>query len=359
MCEFVNLAFLNPKYLYFLRIFLFPFSVIYGIIIFFRNFIFEYGIIMEKECKIPTISIGNLSTGGTGKTPFTETLLSLFNQTFEVAVLSRGYGRKTTGFRWVEVDSSPADCGDEMLQIKRRYPNVRVAVCEKRLDGAKIIREQCPDINLLLLDDAFQHRYIVRDVDILLTTYKRPYYRDYLLPMGNLREFRYSKTRAHIIILTKCPPGSTRKSLRRELKKIRAAGSQYATFTMNSYEPPKGLFDGEINELDVYKTILLVTGIANNQDLIEHLESLDKVVEVLEYKDHANYNESRVKKIIERYHEVNEHSPTCIITTDKDAVKLQEWKSEFGTLPIFSITYSFELDKNHELKRWILPKIMR
>ena len=314
---------------------------------------------MPKECEIPTIAIGNISTGGTGKTPFTETLIDLFGQTFDVAVLSRGNGRKTSGFRWVEVDSLARDCGDEMLQVKRRYPNIPVAVCERRLDGAKIIREECPNVNLLLLDDAYQHRYISRDVNILLTTYKEPYFKDYLLPMGNLREFRYAKTRAHIIVVTKCPPGSSRRSLRKYFRKIRASGRQYATFTMNSYDEARGLFDNESTDLKAYETCLLVTGIANNKDIIEHLESLDKKVEVMRYKDHANYTKSKVNNIAQTFQNLNEQSPTCIITTQKDAVKLQEWKDELGSLPVFSITYSFVLDKNHELKRWILPRILR
>ena len=343
----------------FLRIFLFPFSVIYGVVIFLRNFIFDFGIIMEKECEIPTIAIGNISTGGTGKTPFTETLIRLFCQTFDVAVLSRGYGRKTSGFRWVEVDSSARECGDEMLQVKRRFPNIPVAVCESRLEGAKRIREECPNVNLLLLDDAYQHRYIVRDVNILLTTYKRPYFNDYLLPMGNLREFRYGKKRAHIIVVTKCPPGSTRRSLRKYFRRIRASGKQYATFTMNAYDEAMGLFDNQANDLKAYDTCLLVTGIANNRDLIEHLESLDKKVVEMRFKDHADYTKNKVNSIVQRYEELSQQSSTCIITTQKDAVKLQEWSEKLGLLPVFSISFSFVLDKNHELKRWILPRILR
>ncbi|HAW51783.1 MAG TPA: tetraacyldisaccharide 4'-kinase [Flavobacteriales bacterium] len=246
-----------------------------------------------------------------------------------------------------------------MLQVKRRFPNIPVAVCESRLEGAKRIREECPNVNLLLLDDAYQHRYIVRDVNILLTTYKRPYFNDYLLPMGNLREFRYGKKRAHIIVVTKCPPGSTRRSLRKYFRRIRASGKQYATFTMNAYDEAMGLFDNQANDLKAYDTCLLVTGIANNRDLIEHLESLDKKVVEMRFKDHADYTKNKVNSIVQRYEELSQHSSTCIITTQKDAVKLQEWSEKLGLLPVFSISFSFVLDKNHELKRWILPRILR
>ena len=246
-----------------------------------------------------------------------------------------------------------------MLQVKRRFPSIQIAVCESRLEGAKRIREERPDVNLLLLDDAYQHRYIARDVNILLTTYKKPYFKDYLLPMGNLREFRYSKTRANIIVVTKCPPGSTRKSLRKYFRKIRASGKQYATFTMNSYEDPRGLFTNEPIDFSAYQTCLLVTGIVSNQDLKEHLALKDKQVEELEFKDHANYDKGRVKKIIHEFQALNKISATCIITTEKDAVKLSEWKDELSSIPIFSIRFSFELDKNHQLQRWILPRILQ
>jgi tetraacyldisaccharide-1-P 4'-kinase len=128
---------------------------------------------------------------------------------------------------------------------------------------------------------------------------------------------------------------------------------------MNAYDEARGLFDNESNDLKSFETCLLVTGIANNQDIIEHLESMDKKVEVMKYKDHANYKKGRVKNIVNQFQKLNEHSPTCIITTQKDAVKLQEWKDMLGSLPIFSITYSFVLDPKHEFKRWILPRIMR
>ena len=169
-----------------------------------RNAFFDLRILPSYLPKIKTIAIGNLSTGGTGKTPFVEMLIRELSDKHKIAVLSRGYGRNSKGFKWVEVNSNAFEVGDEALQVKTNFPEITVAVCEKRADGIKIIERDKGDINLILLDDAFQHRYVTAQLYILLSSYNKPFYGDYILPMGNLREWRNASKRADFIVITKC-----------------------------------------------------------------------------------------------------------------------------------------------------------
>ncbi|MEQ8324176.1 MAG: tetraacyldisaccharide 4'-kinase [Vicingaceae bacterium] len=343
--------------MFILRLLLLPFSILYAIGVLIREFIFFFGLIMEQDCGIPTLAVGNISAGGTGKTPFTETLIKLFGQTFSIAIASRGYGRTTTGFHWVELDSPAWQVGDEMLQLKRKYPNLPMAVCESRLEAAKRIREEYR-VNLLLLDDAFQHRQIVRRVNILLTTYKKPYFNDYLLPMGSLREFRWAKHRADIIVLTKCPPDSTRKSVAKYLRRIRPSNRQFATYAISVYDEAKSLFEDEVNDLSTFSQFILVTGIASNKDLLNHVSAKGKPVKVMRYRDHARYSKHRVKNIANKWRELNGHTTTCIITTPKDAVKLREKSDLLKGIPVFYIDYSLEMPEWHQFRNRIVPRIL-
>ena len=339
-----------------LRFLLFPFTIPYGIAVLIRDFIFSSGIILPKDTSIPTISIGNLSAGGTGKTPFTETCIRILDDLFTIAIISRGYGRKTLGFQWVERDSPSWQVGDEMLQLKRKFPYLTMAVCESRIEAARIIEKENL-ANLIILDDAYQHRQIDRIVNIMLTTYQKPYYKDFLLPMGNLREFRYAKVRADIIVVTKCPPGTTRKSLAKMMRRFRTVTRQLVLHAISTYDDARELFTDKVSDLSPYKRVLLVTGIASNRELKKHILEMGVELEVMSFRDHARYSERRVDKILEKWHALNQISPTCIITTPKDAVKLREHEEDLQNIPIHYIDYSLELEDVHAFKRYVLPRV--
>ncbi len=216
-----------------LRLLLFPFAIVYDLVTHARNWAFDKGFLEQRSFSTPIIAIGNLSTGGTGKTPMTEYLIRQFEG--RIAVLSRGYGRKTSGFKMVEVDSAPSEVGDEPLQIKRKFgAKITSAVCEKRVDGVeRLIGDNQPD--LILLDDAYQHRYVKADHYVLLTAFGDPYYNDFVLPAGNLRESRQGANRAHSIVVTKCPPDISQADMAKIKQKIKPLPHQQVYFSTIAY----------------------------------------------------------------------------------------------------------------------------
>ncbi len=186
-----------------LKIILIPLSWIYATVIAIRNLLFEWNILKSEEYDIPVVCVGNISAGGSGKTPHTEMLVRLLSPYYNIAVLSRGYNRKTSGYYEVKVDSMVKTVGDEPKQIKLKYPNVVVVVCENRRKGIRTLRKNHPHINLIILDDGFQHRYVECWLNIVLTDHSHPYYEDRLLPWGRLREPVRAVSRAHVVVLTK------------------------------------------------------------------------------------------------------------------------------------------------------------
>ena len=192
--------------MYWIRIVLLsPIAAIYWLITSIRNWCYDRQLFKSTSFEIPIISVGNLSVGGTGKTPMVDYLINLLSKKYTIAVLSRGYGRKTSGFLWVEKSRSSKEVGDEPLQIKSQYNQISVAVCENRVYGVQQILKEKPETSLIILDDAFQHRRIQPKVSLLLSTYEKPYFKDWMLPAGNLREARIGANRSDAIVLTKCP----------------------------------------------------------------------------------------------------------------------------------------------------------
>ena len=189
----------------FLRLFLFPFSIVYSLIISIRNKLYDLRIFKTTTFDLPIISVGNLSTGGTGKTPHIEYLVSKLSNNYKLATLSRGYKRKTKGFLLAKDSHTALEIGDEPKQFQTKFPNIDVAVDSNRVNGVEQLLKNRPDLEMILLDDAYQHRKIGRSINILLTEYSNPFFKDYILPMGNLRESRFGYNRANIIIVTKSP----------------------------------------------------------------------------------------------------------------------------------------------------------
>ena len=299
------------------RYFLFPFSFLYYIITLIRNLFFDWGIITSQKLQEPSICIGNLSVGGSGKTPMTIYLTNLLKNDFQVQILSRGYGRKTSGYKEVTEDSTSDDVGDEPLLYKKRFKaEITVAVAEKRSLGANELLKIQTKNSILLLDDAFQHRSVNAGFSILLTPFQQIFSSDFLLPVGNLREARCGAKRADCIVITKCP------------ESIEAAHKNRIIECMQKYSKPIFFSSIEYGELisfgakrTSFETVLLVCGIAQPETLIIELRKKYKV-EVLLFADHHNFDSSDIKQILQKFDTFAQEN-SVIITTEKDYVRLQ------------------------------------
>ena len=308
---------------------LLPLSWFYGIGVGFRNLLFEMGVLKEHTYKTPVISVGNITVGGTGKTPHVEYLIRLLKDHVHVAVLSRGYKRKSSGFLLAQTDTPLSDIGDEPYQMKQKYPDITVAVDAKRTRGIEYLisgKEAGLEIDAILLDDAYQHRYVKPGLNILLVDYHRLIIHDKLLPAGRLREPVKGKDRADIVIVTKCPTTLNPMEFRVLTKQMNLYPYQQLFFTTIKYEPLHPLFDGteQIEKLEELtgRHILLLTGIASPKQIYYDLKSHTPDIYPLRYSDHHNFKKKDIKKINEAFEALP--SPKLIITTEKDAVRLKE-----------------------------------
>ena len=313
-----------------LRFLLFPFAVLYDFVTRIRNFFFDVGIFKVTSFKIPVIIVGNLSVGGTGKTPQIEYLIRLLKNNFKTAVLSRGYKRETEGFVLLNKNHSAADVGDEPLQYFKKFKDISIAVDANRVEGiTSLIKNKKPDV--VLLDDAFQHRKVKGSFYILLTKYADLFVDDFLLPTGNLRESRQGANRADVILVTKCPYNLSKKnqdSIKLKLRKF----NKEVFFTSISYAD-KVLGSKEISTLDLVNLdVLLITGIANPAPLINYLESLKVKFHHLKYADHHHFSSNEITAIKKKFDDMK--LPKIILTTEKDYVRLQDHINDLYYLPI-------------------------
>ena len=326
------------------RYFLFPFSFLYYIITLIRNLFFDWGIITSQKLQEPSICIGNLSVGGSGKTPMTIYLSNLLKNDFQVQILSRGYGRKTSGYKEVTLDSTSDDVGDEPLLYKNRFKTeITVAVAEKRSLGANELLKIQTKNSILLLDDAFQHRSVNAGFSILLTPFQQIFSSDFLLPVGNLREARCGAKRADCIVITKCP------------ESIEAAHKNRIIECMQKYSKPIFFSSIEYGELisfgakrTSFETVLLVCGIAQPETLIIELRKKYKV-EVLLFADHHNFDSSDIKEIHQKF-DTFALENTAIITTEKDYVRLQTklTADELETYPWYYLPIELKIENEDE-----------
>ncbi|MCE5345279.1 MAG: tetraacyldisaccharide 4'-kinase [Bacteroidales bacterium] len=329
------------------NILLYPVSLIYGIITGIRNFLYNTGIFSTVEFHLPVICVGNITVGGTGKTPHTEYLAGLLRENFRVATLSRGYKRKTHGFRIASPSSNVSEIGDEPMQISRKYPDVLVTVDRNRVHGVKMILQEKPDTDVIILDDGFQHRSITPGYSILLSDFERPFTRDHMLPYGNLREHISNMRRADIILITKSPENIPPIQRRLIAKEVDKAPYQNLYFTSLAYKMPVPLFEDpgkEKTPLDLSVCtdcgIVLITGIANPAPLKEYLQKIAGEIIHLSFPDHYNFKEKDIENILTSYK--NLKSPLkYLFTTEKDAVRLREfaniaelYRSVFYYIPV-------------------------
>lgn len=326
---------------------LYPISKIYGAVIAVRNKMFDMGILKQHQFDIPIVVVGNIAMGGTGKTPMTEFLIETLRYNYNVGVLSRGYKRKTRKFVLATRRSRPEDIGDESYQIFQKYgDDVTIAVCEDRVKGIKQMLEINKDINLIILDDAFQHRYVKPSLSIVLTEYGRPAFVDKLLPLGRLREPMSALNRSDIVVVTKCIDQIKPMDLRLFKENLnlfpyqKLFFSRYAYGHLVSVFPESVTYIPALDWLTEKDSILIVAGVANPKPFAKHLKQYKAKVKVLRFPDHHAFTQNDMAKIQNKFDEMP-GVRKFIITTEKDSVRLannpyfpHKLKSSIFYLPI-------------------------
>ncbi len=307
---------------------LYPISKLYGLGVSLRNRMFEHGMLKQTEFNVPVVVVGNIAMGGTGKTPHVEYIVESLMGRYNIGVLSRGYKRSTRGFVLATPQSRPEDIGDEPYQIYRKFgPEITVAVCEKRTEGINRMLEINPKINMVILDDAFQHRYVKPSVSVVLTEYGRPVFADSLLPYGRLREPRGALNRADIVVATKCPPGMEPLEYRIFGEKLNLFPFQKLYFSRFVYGHFVPVFPEEataipaIDSMTPGTNILVVSGVANPKPFVRYLRRHKAKVKLKRFGDHHNFSASDLEEIARIFEQIPE-GEKFIATTEKDAVRL-------------------------------------
>lgn len=321
-----------------------------------RNKLYDLGIFPSTEFEIPTISVGNLSVGGTGKTPHIEYLIHLLKPEFYIATLSRGYGRKTKGFVLADTQSTAKDIGDEPLQFKKKHSGLRVSVDEQRVRGIKNLLKEFPSLQAILLDDAFQHRAVKPGLCIVLTDFSKLYLNDNLVPTGSLREFKSGIQRADIIIVTKCPEillPIERKRLLNEIKPLPHQQVYFSYIKYGDFIPVTGEGIPLLAKEFYFErnfSMALLTGIANTKPLEYYLKDKVKNIIPIKYNDHHHFTNTDIETIRKKFNNIASANK-IILTTEKDAMRLKsaEYAEAIKHLPVFYIPIEIEFhnkDKN-------------
>jgi tetraacyldisaccharide 4'-kinase len=331
-----------------------PLSWIYRTAVVLRNRFYDNGIFTSYRFGIPLVSIGNITVGGTGKTPHTEYLIAMLNTDFRLAVLSRGYRRQSTGFQYVEVDDPVAKTGDESLQIKRKYPSVVVAVDADRVKGVRRLQTDYPALDLVLLDDAFQHRRITPSLNIVLIDRNRPVWNDSTLPAGRLRDCRSSLHRADIIVITKCPANMSQDEKQKCRDKLRRYNKPIY-FSRFEYGQPRSASASEKHAFD-WSNILAVAGIARPDFFFAQLgeQYPEAAIERMTFPDHHVFSEKDVRYILKKA------ESRTIVTTEKDCVRLASYFAEANErIPdsIYYIPVKVTIDDLHSFNTKIIAHV--
>jgi len=343
-----------------------PLSWLYGLGVGFRNLLFKLGILKSRAFDIPVISVGNITVGGSGKTPHVEYLVSLLKDKMKVAVLSRGYKRKSKGYVLANDDTTMREIGDEPYQMKQKFPELYVAVDKKRTEGIDRLThdEQTKDVDVILLDDAYQHRYVKPGVNILLVDYHRLIIYDKLLPAGCLREPKEGKSRADIVIITKCPKDLRPMEYRVLMKALDLYPYQSLYFTTLIYDNLKQVYGTEsmpINSLPDRCNVLLLTGIASPKQMQNDLSVYNYNLSYLSFSDHHNFSKKDIRTINRKFAELS--SPKVIITTEKDVARIKfveglndEVKESMYALPV---RIQFMLGQEEEFNNKIINYVRK
>ena len=326
----------NAPLLRSLRVLLFPFSLVYGAAIWIRNRLYDRNIIRSTSFNLPVICVGNLAAGGTGKSPMVEFLIENLKRDMDVAVLSRGYKRKTTGYALAEKNTTALEIGDEPMQFHTKFPDVTIAVGEERIVAIPQLLHDRPGTKVIILDDAFQHRLVKAGLNILLTDFNNLFTRDWYLPTGDLRDEKRGYKRAQVIIITKCPANLPVETKEAVLKEINPLPHQQVFFTTIRYGAPYHVIDKNEKAIRDSMEVLLVSGIANPAPLKQYLQDVTRAYYEILYSDHHIFSIDDWKEIIKRFNTISAKNK-LIITTEKDAVRLLKFEQELKNYPVYAI----------------------
>lgn len=326
-----------------LRLLLFPVVPFYYVVTWLRNKLYDTGVFNSQSYDDPVICVGNLSTGGTGKTPMVEYLINFLQESYRVATLSRGYKRKSKGFRLASDSSTYEDLGDEPFQYHLKYPKIQVAVSEERQVGIDHLLSQNAKPNVILLDDAFQHRKVKAGLNIVLSAFDQPYYKDIVLPTGNLREPRAGYKRADVIIITKCPKDLDPKQKIEITRDINPLSEQEVYFSWIEYAPFVTNNKESIKPNDL-KRFTLVTGIANPSPLVNHLKKQGLNFDHMAFSDHHNFSKEELESL---------NKLGNIITTEKDYIRLQD-SDILDLSKVFYLPIKMKIDREEQFNERVL-----
>ena len=316
------------------RILLLPFSILYGLIVLLRNWLYDKKILRSTSFGLPLICVGNLSVGGTGKSPMVEFLVAHLKKRYKVATLSRGYKRKTKGYALATDQTTALDIGDEPMLFHQKFPDIPVAVGEERIVAIPQLLHDRPETQVVILDDAFQHRSINPGLNIILTDYGNLFTRDFFLPTGDLRDARSSYKRADVIVVTKTRPDLSQQERQELTEEIGPLPHQQVFFSCISYGTPYHIMDREFRFIDEQTEVLLVTGIANPRPLKQYLEERIQTYYMMPYNDHHIFTIDDWRDIMKRFKSI-EAEKKIILTTEKDAVRLMKFRSELNGMPFY------------------------
>jgi len=348
----------NNIFLKSFRFLLLPFALLYGLIVIIRNFLYDKDYFKSAQFNFPLICVGNLSVGGTGKSPMTEYLIRLLYPQFRIAALSRGYKRKTKGYVLASDTTTALEIGDEPMQFHLKFPDLAVAVGEERIVAIPQLLHDRPDLQAIILDDAFQHREVRAGFNILLTAYGDIYTKDFFLPSGDLRDQPASAKRADIIIVTKCPATLTANERNELVNELEPEKGQQVFFTTIEYGVPYHILSGEKRNFSGNEEVLLVSGIANPAQLKKYVAHKAETYEQMNYSDHHIFRIDDLKDIRTKFDEMDA-AEKIMLTTEKDAVRLIKFKDELQQMPFYvlPIQHSFlfgDVDKfNHAVVDFI------
>ncbi len=318
------------------RILLLPFACIYWLVIAIRNFLYDKNILKTTKFSLPLINVGNLAVGGTGKSPMVEYIIVLLQQQYKVATLSRGYKRRTKGYVLANENITALEIGDEPMQFYTKFKDVTVTVGEARVEAVPQLLHDRPETDVIILDDAFQHRAITAGYNILLTDYNNLYTRDFYLPTGDLRDLKSRYKAAQAIVVTKCPADLSEKQAQKIKNEIKPYPGQSVYFTALGYNHCYHIFSKQPLILNEKQEVVMVTGIANPAPLKKYVAAHTKAFHLIQYSDHHIFSIDDIKEIVKKYEGI-EQVQKLILTTEKDAVRLMKYEKEYSHLPIFVI----------------------
>jgi tetraacyldisaccharide 4'-kinase len=332
-----------------------PFALLYGLIIWVRNKLYDAGWSSSLRFSTPIINVGNLSVGGTGKTPHIAYLIELLQNNYHLATLSRGYKRRSKGFIIADNTSSAFNIGDEPMQYHITYPNISVCVGEDRIMAIPTLLQRRADIQAILMDDAFQHRSIQAGLNILITPINKLYTNDYILPFGRLREFKSGAKRAEIIIVSKCDKNINDKEKEKVINELKPLTHQKVYFSYLQYLPTYNLFTQQTISI-LNKYVIAVAGIANPTSMLNYIKSIVSNVHLLNYPDHHYFSERDLLEIKETYNNIQQENK-IIVTTEKDATRLLLHQNYFEqnniTIAVLPIKVKFVGKDEHAFNEYI------